>query len=51
MDFRMKTAIMKREFDRVMRELARFKREGGKFDEKVVRFRHWRKSMAGKAAG
>jgi hypothetical protein len=24
-----------------MRELARFKREGGEFDGKVVRFKHW----------
>ena len=43
---RMKTAMTKREFDRVMRELARFKREGGVFNEKVIRFRYWRKAMA-----
>jgi hypothetical protein len=47
---RMKTAMTKREFDRVMRELARFKREGGVFNETVVRFNYWRKAMAGKAA-
>jgi hypothetical protein len=45
---RMKTAMTKREFDRVMRELARFKREGGEFDGKVVRFRYWRKVNAEK---
>ena len=38
---RMKTAMTKREFDRVMRELARFRREGGTFNGDVVRFRHW----------
>ncbi len=43
---RMKTAMTKKEFDRVMRELARYRREGGKFDEKVVRFKYWRKAMA-----
>jgi hypothetical protein len=45
---RMKTAMTKREFDRVMRELARYRREGGVFDGKVVRFKYWRKVMAGK---
>ena len=40
---RMKTAMTKREFDRVMRELARFRREGGEFNGKVVRFKHWLK--------
>jgi len=47
---RMKTAMTKREFDRVMRELARFRREGGAFDGKVVKFKYWRKVMAGKPA-
>jgi len=42
---RMKTAMSKLEFDRAMRELARFKSEGGEFDEKVVRFKHWMKVM------
>ena len=37
---RMKTALTKREFDRVMRELARFRREGGSFNGDVVKFRH-----------
>jgi len=45
---RMKTAMTKREFDRVMRELARYRREGGEFDRKVVRFRYWRKVNAEK---
>ena len=40
---RMKTAMTKREFDRVMRELARYRREGGEFNEKVVNFKHWLK--------
>jgi hypothetical protein len=48
---RMKTAMTKREFDRVMRELARFRREGGVFDEKVVKFKYWRKVMAEKIPG
>lgn len=48
---RMKTAMTKCEFDRVMRELARFKREGGVFNEKVVRFKYWRKAMAAKKVG
>jgi hypothetical protein len=48
---RMKTAMTKREFDRVMRELARFRREGGEFDEKVIRFKYWRKAMAAKKVG
>jgi hypothetical protein len=43
---RMKTAMTKREFDRVMRELARFRREGGKFDELVIDFKYWRKVIA-----
>jgi hypothetical protein len=38
---RMKTALTKREFDRVMRELARFRREGGTFNGDVVKFEHW----------
>jgi hypothetical protein len=44
----MKTAMTKREFDRVMKELARYRREDGVFDGKVVRFKYWRKVMAGK---
>jgi len=43
---RMKTAMTKREFDRVMKELARYRREDGVFDGKVVRFKYWRKVMA-----
>jgi hypothetical protein len=43
---RMKSAMTKREFDRVMRELARFRKEGGEFDGKVVKFKYWRKVMA-----
>jgi len=46
---RMKTAMTLLEFNRVMRELARFRREGGTFNEKVVRFKYWRKVMAAKA--
>ena len=46
----MKTAMSKRELDRVMRELTRFRREGGKFNEKLIRFKHWRKAMAANPA-
>jgi hypothetical protein len=44
----MKPAMTKREFGRVMWELARNIREGGAFDGKVVKFRYRRKVMTGK---
>lgn len=45
MDSKKQIAPTAGKFDRVMKEPARYRREGGVFDGKVVRFRYRRKVM------